>query len=199
MLAAIDDSPLAENTIVIYTSDHGEMGGHHGIWQKQCFYESAVRVPLIMRGPGIPTARRIRTNVSLVDVMPTLLELAGIEAPPGLAGQSVLAYMDGDEDENRAVFSEYHCQGMLNAGFMLKKGDCRYNFYVGHRPELYNVGKEPEEFTDLANDSTYEPIIRDLHQELLCVVGDPEAVDRKAKENQAVGGMARAYSGRGNP
>ena len=129
--------------------------------------------------------------------MPTLLEIAGIEAPPGLAGKSVLGYLEGG-GENRAVFSEYHCQGMLNAGFMIKKGDYKYNYYVGYRPELYNVTEDPGEFTDLSDDNSYEEIIQELHRELLDVVGDPDAVDREAKENQALEGMARAYSSRGN-
>ena len=80
ILQAIDTSPLREKTVVIYTSDHGEMAGHHGIWQKQCFYEPAVRVPLMLRLPS-GERRRVAQNVSLVDVLPTLLESLVWELP----------------------------------------------------------------------------------------------------------------------
>jgi choline-sulfatase len=135
----------------------------------------------------------VKANVSLVDVMPTLLDLAGIETPPGLSGKSVFPYIENEADDNRGIFSEYHCQGMLNAGFMLKKGDYKYNYYVGYEPELFNVAEDPGELKDLSKDHAFAEIIGDLHRELLEVVADPEAVDRKAKENRSLKGMARAY------
>ncbi|MDE0681948.1 MAG: sulfatase-like hydrolase/transferase, partial [Candidatus Poribacteria bacterium] len=123
ILEAIDTSPLCEDTVVIYTSDHGEMAGHHGIWQKQCFYEPAVKVPLILRLPSGETSR-VAQNVSLVDVLPTLLEIADLETPSDLPGDSLLEIARHQADETtRSVFSEYHHMGMLNAGFMLKRGD----------------------------------------------------------------------------
>ena len=134
MLAAIDDSPLRDNTVVLYVSDHGEMAGQHGIWQKQCFYEASVRTPMILRTPHGAGGRRIGANVSLVDVLPTLLDLAGIEIPSGLPGTSLARAQPGAGGDDRVVFSEYHAQGMLEGGFMIKRGDWKYNYYVGHEP-----------------------------------------------------------------
>ena len=95
LLSIVDGSPLQENTVVIYLSDHGEMAGQHGIWQKQCFYESSVRVPLVVRGPHMAQGARVPGNVSLVDIMPTLLDLAETQIPEGLRGRSLLPSLRG--------------------------------------------------------------------------------------------------------
>ena len=198
ILQAIDTSPLRENTLVIYTSDHGEMAGHHGIWQKQCFYEPAVKVPLMLRLPSGET-RRVAENASLVDVLPTLLEVAGLERPSDLPGDSLLRIARHQESETtaetrhhddrhrvppeRAVFSEYHHMGMLNAGFMLKRGDYKLCHYVGSEPQLFNVDIDPLENNDLALKPEYAAKRSEMETALRTVV-NPEQEDARAKENQ---------------
>ena len=193
ILEAIDTSPLSENTLVIYTSDHGEMAGHHGIWQKQCFYEPAVRVPLMLRLPSDENGR-VAENVSLVDVLPTLLEVAGLETPADLPGDSLLgiarhqanemaAETRHHDDRERAVLSEYHHMGMLNAGFMLKRGDYKLCHYVGNEPQLFNVAVDPLENDDLASKPEYAAIRNEMEVALRGVV-NPEQEDARAKENQ---------------
>ena len=198
ILEAIDTSPLSENTLVIYTSDHGEMAGHHGIWQKQCFYEPAVKVPLMLRLPSDETGR-VAENVSLVDVLPTLLEVADLETPSDLPGDSLLRIARHEANETtaeahhhddryrgtseRAVLSEYHHMGMLNAGFMLKRGDYKLCHYVGSEPQLFNVGVDPLENDDLALKPEYAAIRNEMEVALRGVV-NPEQEDARAKENQ---------------
>ena len=185
ILEAIDTSPLRQDTVVIYTSDHGEMAGHHGIWQKQCFYEPAVRVPLMLRLPSDENGR-VAQNVSLVDVLPTLLEVTGLETPSDLPGDSLLGIARHEANETtRAVFSEYHHMGMLNAGFMLKRGDYKLCHYVGSEPQLFNVGIDPLENDDLALKPEYAAIRSELETVLRTVV-NPEREDARAKENQRV-------------
>ena len=185
ILQAIDTTPLRENTLVIYTSDHGEMAGHHGIWQKQCFYEPAVKVPLMLRLPSGETGR-VAENVSLVDVLPTLLEAAGLEIPSDLPGDSLLGIARHQANEaRRAVFSEYHHMGMLNAGFMLKRGDYKLCHYVGSEPQLFNVNVDPLENDDLASKPEYATIRNEMETALRAVL-DPEREDARAKENQRV-------------
>ena len=183
MLAAIDDSPLADNTVVLYVSDHGEMAGQHGIWQKQCFYEASVRTPMILRRPRGAGGRRVGANVSLVDVLPTLLDLAGIDIPPGLPGSSLAHLQPGAGGDDRVVFSEYHAQGMLQGGFMVKRGDWKYNYYVGHEPQLFDLSEDPGEFHDLAADPRCASVRAELHRELLNIV-DPEQVSDRALRDQ---------------
>jgi choline-sulfatase len=183
ILQAIDTTLLRENTLVIYTSDHGEMAGHHGIWQKQCFYEPAVKVPLMLRLPSGETGR-VAENVSLVDVLPTLLEVAGLEIPSDLPGDSLLGIARHQANETtRAVFSEYHHMGMLNAGFMLKRGDYKLCHYVGSEPQLFNVNVDPLENDDLASKPEYTARCNEMETALRAVL-DPEREDARAKENQ---------------
>ena len=190
MLEVIDKSPLRENKVVIYLSDHGEMAGQHGIWQKQCFYESSVRVPMILRTPRGAGGRRVGANVSLVDVMPTLLDLAGIEIPDHLPGMS-LAEMRPGVAADRVAFSEYHAQGMLEGGFMIKRGHYKYNYYVGHEPQLFDLSTDPGEFTDLAGDQRSASVRAALHRELLNIA-NPEQVSDQALRNQEKPGPPRA-------
>ncbi len=185
VLEAIDSSSLSENTLVIYTSDHGEMAGHHGIWQKQCFYEPAVKVPLMLRLPSGETGR-VKQNVSLVDVLPTLLEVAGMEKPPDLPGDSLLDIARHQPDKTtRSVFSEYHHMGMLNAGFMLKRGDYKLCHYVGSQPQLFDVNTDPLENDDLASEPEYDAIRSELEDALHALI-QPDFEDARAKENQRI-------------
>jgi choline-sulfatase len=189
----VDRSPLKDNTVVIYVSDHGEMAGEHGIWQKQCFYESSVRIPLIIRTPQAQGGQRITRNVSLVDLVPTIFELADIEIPGGLAGQSLIGSPAETGNADDLVFSEYHAQGMVSGGFMLKKGNWKYIYYSGgHQPQLFNLEDDPGEFNDLAGAPEAQAVRQSLHSELLKLV-DPEKVDARAKQNQKLEGMERAY------
>ena len=188
ILETIDTSPLHEDTVVIYTSDHGEMAGHHGIWQKQCFYEPAVKVPLMLRLPSGESGR-VAQNVSLIDVLPTLLEIADLEMPSDLPGNSLLEIAQHQADETtRAVFSEYHHMGMPNAGFMLKQGDYKLCYYVGSEPQLFNVGVDPLENDDLAPRPEYTAERNALEVTLRGVV-NPELADVQAKENQRARGL----------
>ncbi len=194
LLSIVAESPLLDNTVIIYLSDHGEMAGQHGIWQKQCFYESSVRVPLIVRGPHLEAGARVNANVSLVDIMPTLLDLAGTPIPEGLRGRSLLPLLRGGAVPEQAVIAEYHAQGMLSAGYMAKKGNLKYNHYIGLPPQLFDLAADPNEFVNLAGHSGWADAQSNLHQELLAKL-DPEEVDGRAKRNQQIKGMARSYTG----
>lgn len=180
ILDALDASPLRDNTVVLYTSDHGDMAGHHGMWQKHCFYEPSVRVPLILRLPpslGRRLSLRVTENVSLVDVLPTLVDLAGEPVPAELPGLSLLS-----PPPDRVVFSEMH-EGMLDAGFMVKRGAFKYCHYIGGPPQLFNTHDDPLEVQNLTTDPAHAPLCGDLHAALREIV-EPEEVDAAAKADQ---------------
>ena len=156
-----------EDTIVLYTSDHGENGGVHGMWQKHCFYEHAARVPLVMCGPGVAPGGVVSAPVSLVDILPTLLEISEQEPDPSLPGISLMPLATGGGSppaafRDRPVFSEYHAWGMERAGYMLRKGDHKLNYYVGHEPELFDLAADPEEMTDVTASSAYARVRAEL-------------------------------------
>ena len=189
LMSVIEESALKDNTIIIYTSDHGEMGGDHGIWQKQCFYESAVRVPLVMRipSPFVPRGARpgvsLESAVSLVDIAPTLLDLASERIPGGWPGRSLIDLLAGGVVPDRAVFSEYHAQGSLTGGFMIKKGNLKLNYYVGDTPELFDLSADPYEMSSVALDPSFRASVDELESILRSIL-DPEEIDSIAKADQ---------------
>lgn len=125
---------------VVFLSDHGDMLGQHGLWEKRKFYEASVRVPLFFRWPGIPP-KRIRHNASLVDVFPTLCALAGLPAPAGLDGRNALEAPNSNE-----VFSQ-----MGESHFLLKRDDWKYLDFGGEAPELlFDLANDPQERSNLA-------------------------------------------------
>ncbi|MFB6218746.1 MAG: sulfatase-like hydrolase/transferase, partial [Halobacteriaceae archaeon] len=110
LLAALDDSAVAENTVVVYTSDHGEDKGDHGMWWKNCMYDHAARVPLVVSWPGRWTGGERLTEVcSLVDLVATIADVGGAAVPDQWDGDSLVGVLDGDADgwKDFAV-SEYY-------------------------------------------------------------------------------------------
>lgn len=137
LMAALDSSGLANHTIVVYVGDNGYMLGQHGRFEKHCFYEQAVRVPLIIRWPGhIAAGRRVQGMVELVDVLPTVLALAGLPRPEGLHGldQSPLAMGNPGARGREVVYSEY----TENEEAMVR--DDRYKLIVGSGARLREDG-----------------------------------------------------------
>jgi choline-sulfatase len=108
ILWALEASGQAENTIIVFTSDHGELGGSHGLMAKSAFYEEAVRVPLLLRAPWKQREQmRVRPPVSQIDVVPTLLELMGRKDPGGLAGRSLIPLVEGKARAGSDVVIEW--------------------------------------------------------------------------------------------
>lgn len=194
VLATLEEEGLAHDTLVIYTSDHGEQLGHHGLWWKCCMFEESVHVPLIMRGPGIKKGGEVETLVSLVDIFPTLCQALALAAPANTVGRSLwnLAVGEADVARDDFVFSEYHAHGMPVGMYMIRWRNWKYVHYVGYRPQLFDLAGDPEESCDLAglelDNSTRGDIIREVMAECekrLYSVCDPQAVDRRAKGFQA--------------
>jgi len=154
MLGALEAAGQAENTMVIFMSDHGEMLGDHGLYLKgRAFYEPAVRVPLIVSAPGaIQGGRRSRALVELVDLAPFLLEAAGLPVPRSMQGHSLLPLLSGgaDLDHHRDdVYSEFHV-----ARQRPKPGDNVTMLRTDRHKLVVVHGKEPGELYDLKADPT---------------------------------------------
>lgn len=186
VLAALDAAGLSRDTRVIYTSDHGENAGARGLWGKSVMYEESTGIPLIMAGPDVAQGATCATPVSLVDICPTVLEAAGLdpaEGAAGLPGRSLFGIASAADDADRPVFSEYHASASPSGAFMLRKGRYKFNYYVGYRPELFDLADDPEEARDLAADPAFASVRSDYEAELRMIV-DPEAADRQAKDDQ---------------
>ena len=186
VLAALERTGLAPSTRVVYSSDHGDNLGARGTWNKCLMYRESTGVPLVLAGPGLPAGRVCRTHASLVDLAPTILECAGIAQVSderALAGHSLVAMANAPDDLARPGFSEYHAVGSPSAAFMLARGRFKYHHYVGYAPELFDLESDPEESRDLAADPAHAQVLREFDAALRALL-DPEAVDRRAKNDQ---------------
>lgn len=183
ILAALEEAGLDEDTLIVYTSDHGDMLGEHGLFWKHTFYEESVRVPLIMCRPGaIPAGARVKQVVSALDVSATVLETFGIPPLPKSSGRSLLPLLQPGEDETgweNIAFSEY-CQynfspaeGCIHR--MVRKNDWKLVYYHGLAPQLFHLGDDPDEVVDRNDD----PACKNIKEELIADVlaeWDPESV-----------------------
>ena len=150
VLAALSASGLADDTIVVFTSDHGELLGERGLWYKMAFFEPAVRVPLIVRLPGGPSGVRVPEPVSLLDLVPTLLELCGLDPAEGLDGRSLAPALTGGGIAPADVASEYLAEGVNAPAVMLRRGRHKY-VRCGDDPELlFDLDADPHELDNRA-------------------------------------------------
>ncbi len=149
LLAVLEEQGLQDNTIVIFTSDHGEMLGEKGLIQKRSLYEWSARIPLFIARPGA-SAGQTATPVSLIDLPPTLLELAGIEAVRPMAGRSLVPALEGRGLPDIPIVSEYHGEGIMRPSFMVRLGDWKYIYCHRPKPQLFNLADDPGEWQNLA-------------------------------------------------
>lgn len=154
LMAALEACAMAERTVVIFTSDHGEMLGERGMWFKKTLFEPAIHVPLVITGPGIAPGR-IATPVSLIDLMPTILDLAGIGAA-GLAapveGQSLGPFLARGIGAHGPVLAEHLDGGTAAARVMLREGALKLVLSRAYPPMLHDLAADPQEQEDLAAD-----------------------------------------------
>ena len=178
ILQKLDELGLADNTLVIFTSDHGDMVGAHGCIGKslQGFYDDLVRIPLLVRLPGrIKPGTVIDAPVSQIDLMPTILDYAGQPVPEGLHGRSLRPLLDGAPVAWR---DHAFCQ-RADASRMLRTD--RYKYCYGPKSKLvalYDLQNDPHEDRNLADDPAHAETVRTMHRRLLEVMradGDPLA------------------------
>ncbi len=161
LLEALERLGLAANTIVIYTSDHGEMLFQHGITQKHCFFEAAAAVPLVMAGPGMPRKERREHIVSLLDLFPTLAPMCGAASPGTLEGENIAEVIAGSAPtEGRCAFSEFYSFGYAER--MVRTPEWKYVHSETWSPQLFNLREDPLEIENLAGRPEYAGTCREL-------------------------------------
>jgi choline-sulfatase len=202
VLRALEQSGLVGSTRVVYSTDHGDMLGDHGLWWKSVMYEGSAGIPLLLAGPGVPEGKVVGTPVSLVDVFPTMLEAVGASAAPedvDLPGRSLLRVANEPDDSARMVFAEYHATHSSTAYYMLRRGRYKYVYYVGYPAQLFDVVGDPDEAHDLAGEPGQAALVADFERALREIC-DPEAVDAAARADQkrridAAGGLETVLKG----
>lgn len=187
VLDALMQAGLEDSTRILYSDDHGDSAGEHGLFFKSTMNEGSVRIPLILAGPDLPKNQTVHSCVSIVDYYPTILDWMGIERTPEekqLPGISLMDVLDGKADPSRCVFSEYHAAGFADSVFMTRKGDYKRIDYMGYdRPQLFCLSEDPLETMDLAGNAEYQDVLRDLGEELRRIC-NPEELSRKSMEDQ---------------
>lgn len=164
LLDSLAASPLADDTMVIYTSDHGDMAGEHGLWMKSTFYEGAACVPMIWSWPGQIAAGTVDTRVnSLIDIGPTLADYAG-RTEPFASGRSLRPLLQDDQDvdwPDTAI-----CESS-SRGCMIRHGRWKLSLYSGvDQPELFDLEADPNECHDLGGDPAYHDLCNRLLEQI---------------------------------
>ena len=186
ILGALAASGQAENTVVIYLSDHGEMLGDKGLWTKQVMYEASVGIPLIIAGPGIPQGRQCDTAASFVDIAATAREVVLDKKATGAPGRSLRHLACEDDDPERTVFAEYHDGGSSTGAFMVRWADWNYVHYAGMPSQLFNLADDPFEDRDLGmDDSAHAVAARAEGARRLAAVCDADQVNQRCFKDQA--------------
>ena len=184
LLAALDALDLAGDTLVVYTSDHGEMLGQHGLFGKFTLYEGATRVPLILRWPGhVPAGRRVEHVVEHLDLVRTMLELVRVPVPSHVEGRSLAPLLAGAPDadwEDLAVSEMYNGRANFaeaprdSIGLMLREGRFKFVAYGGAERALFDIAEDPEERRNLARDPTFAGRVEAMQGRLEAMI--PERV-----------------------
>ena len=187
---------LADDTIVVFTSDHGEMLGERGLWYKMSFFDPALRVPLIVHAPGRYTPRpecdegprRVSQNVSLVDLLPTLLDLAdegrGSNLTAEIDGRSLAPLLRGETGAwPDTVLAEILCEGAIAPCLMIRRGCYKYIYSEPDPDQLYDLATDPDELENLAGRPEYEEVHRAFRAEIL-THWDPEALRARVLASQ---------------
>ena len=162
VLESLRATGQADDTVIIFTADHGDMLGERGLWYKMTFYEHSTRVPLIMHWPSQFAPRRVAQNVSLVDLLPTLAELAGdgkFDPVAPIDGASLLGLASGGgAGWADTAYGEYTAEGTFHPAFMIRRGKHKYVACEGDPPQLFDVAADPHELKNLAADPGHPAI-----------------------------------------
>ncbi len=195
VLEALRKSPLARNTVIIYTTDHGENMGDHALWWKNCMYQTATQVPLIISWPERWRPSRRGGVCSLVDMVQTVAQLSGAQPPEDWNGDSLLPWMDDARHpwKDLAV-SEYYAQNISSGYAMLRQGKYKYVYHTRPIPgfptqrELYDLEADPDEFINLVSLPEQQDRMARLHARLVKEIGeDPEKTELRCRADYAKG------------
>ncbi len=170
ILEAVREKGIEDDTLVIFTNDHGELMGDHGLLFKGPFlYDCLIKAPLLIKWPGvIPKGARFGQITEHVDLMPTILEYAGIRTPYGVQGMSMATVMRGDAGAGRRyALTEFKCYDWGLDVRCLTGKDYKLTYYAGERfGELYDRNADPEEFVNLWADPAWQQVKQELIRQL---------------------------------
>ncbi|MCH2433387.1 MAG: choline-sulfatase [Acidimicrobiales bacterium] len=168
LLATLEETGMADSTVVVLTSDHGDMLGDRGNWFKMSFFERSVRVPLILAGAGVGHGV-VANPVSHVDLLPTLVDIARANVPPAPLpgdGNSLWEAATGGAHGFHETFSEYTAEMTSHPMFMIRRGDHKYVHCDTDPPLLFDLRADPQERRNLAGDPAHADLAVDFAAEV---------------------------------
>jgi len=177
LIDVLNEEQLMEDTIILFTSDHGENLGSHGLWQKMVAFDESIRVPLVLRIPGKMHVGRSKKPVSLIDVAPTLAELCGLPMGEWM-GQNLFAG-DQNDPEHPAIFAMHRPIGdwmNVTDWRMVQEGGFKYVWHNDMEDELFDLNADSAEIRNLAKKPTHHAILGSMRIKLdqfLCETNDP--------------------------
>jgi choline-sulfatase len=200
LLAALRATRLDEDTIIVFLSDHGEMLGERGLWYKMSYLEGAARVPLVIAAPGRFKPGRVAASVSLVDILPTLVDLAG-EDVAALAdatdGRSLAPHLTGGAGHDE-VIGEYLAEGVIAPMVMIRRGRWKFIHSPADPDQLFDCAADPREETNLARDPAVAETLAQFRAEVASR-WDLAAIDRAVRQSQQRRRIVDAALNRGAP
>jgi choline-sulfatase len=169
LLKALKDTGLDENTIIVFSGDHGDMLGERGLWYKMSWFESSARVPMIVHAPERFSPRRVAASVSTMDLLPTFLDLAtggehdGTVTP--IEGRSLVPHLNGGEGHDE-VIGEYMGEGAISPLLMIRRGNFKFVHAPGDPDQLFDLSRDPQEVTNLVGSPEHAELVEALRQEI---------------------------------
>lgn len=168
VLKALEDSGQAEDTIIIFSGDHGDMLGERDLWYKMSWFEMSSRVPLIIHAPARFQPHHVPSSVSTIDLLPTFIEMAGGNVEDTLAvpidGRSLMPHLQGEEGHDE-VIGEYCGEGAIAPLFMIRRGRYKYVTSAVDPEQLFDVQNDPEEVVNLAESSEHQALMAAMRAE----------------------------------
>ncbi|MDW6001351.1 choline-sulfatase [Vibrio mangrovi] len=169
LLKTLDETGLRENTIIVFSGDHGDMLGERNLWYKMSYFEGSVRVPMIINYPGQFSPKRVKQSVSTMDLLPTFAELAAGGQPQAYAmpiqGRSLLPHLEGKPEAHDEVIGEYFGEGALAPMYMIRRGPYKYIHCPLDPDQLFDLQNDPQELINLADDANHAEILAQFRQE----------------------------------
>ena len=167
LVKTLNDCGLGDDTIIVFSGDHGDMLGERGLWYKMHWFEMAARVPMVIHAPGRFAAGKVAASVSTIDLLPTFVQLAGgsLDASLPLDGRSLVPHLQGGKGHDE-VIGEYMAEGTNAPLVMIRRGDFKFIYSDLDPSLLFNVKSDPDELTNLATSPAHKDLVASFMEEV---------------------------------
>lgn len=169
ILKALKNCGLEEDTIIVFSGDHGDMLGERNLWYKMSYFEDAARVPMIVCAPKHFAAGRVKASVSTMDLLPTFVDWAtqsqGVDYAMPIDGRSLMPHLKGQANGHDEVIGEYFGEGAIAPLFMIRRGPYKFVHCAIDPDQLYDLEQDPLELNNLAQDTAYKEVLLAFQEE----------------------------------